>query len=143
MVKLLDACQIDVLLSSSGVSFLIPLQIELRTRFCLSELSGTLCPRSITDGFVYCWHSVCRHIQYRPYIRTKVESMQARLQADKPLTRATFHVTVIAVCLCQALSWPSSERWFFLWSTVVLVCLPTIYMFMRRLQMSYHVFNNQ
>lgn len=77
------------------------------------------------------------------YIRTKVESMQARLQADKPLTRATFHVTVIAVCLCQALSWPSSEQSFFLWSTVVLVCAPTIYMFMRRLQMSYHVFNNQ
>ena len=98
--------------------------------------------------------SMAAHIT-SSYIRTKVESMNRRFQKDKPLTRATFHVCLLAVCVVELLA-PlivdvDLERIIFLQlcfeelvffiGVLLLVCGPTIYTCLQRFGHSYTIFS--
>ncbi|MFC1687364.1 CDP-alcohol phosphatidyltransferase family protein [Patescibacteria group bacterium] len=66
------------------------------------------------------------------YLRASIEKNGYKLDEKRPLTRGGFHVGVILVCLLMGCI-PNSDATVFYWSSLVAICLPTIFNLLKRI----------
>ncbi len=75
------------------------------------------------------------------YLRATLEKNGRTFRKQqRPLTRAGFHVAVIAVCLCVRYL-PYDELVVFFWANLLTVCALTIYVLIKRMIEAYKIFS--